>query len=100
MVLPAMRSIVRKHAGACHRAALCADPLGASHHEELGPNATWPNRTHATAANSRVRVPWGRLKARPPAILPQRRGGIKSPSNDEEKHTDSRHRNGLAVTLS
>jgi hypothetical protein len=27
MVLPAMRSIVRRRAGACHRAALRADPL-------------------------------------------------------------------------
>src|SRR6185437_8447125 len=50
-------------------------------------------------ANSRARVPWGRLKARHPAILPQRRGVVKSPSNDEEKRTDSRHIHGSAVTL-
>jgi hypothetical protein len=38
--------------------------------------------------NSRARVPWGRLKARHPAILPQRRGAFTSPSNVEEKRTD------------
>jgi hypothetical protein len=38
-------------------------------------------------ANSRAPVPWGRLKARHPAILPQRRGCVTSPSNDEEKQT-------------
>jgi len=50
--------------------------------------------------NSRARVPWGRLKARHPAILPQRRGAVTSPSKVEEKQTDSSHRNGSAVTLS
>jgi len=44
--------------------------------------------TRMPAANSRVRVPWGRLKARHPAILPQRRGAFTSPSNVEEKQTD------------
>src|SRR5262245_41971636 len=33
MVRPAMLSIVRRRRGACHRAALRADPLAAPHHE-------------------------------------------------------------------
>jgi hypothetical protein len=36
MVLPAMRSIVRRRRGACHRAALRADPLAPPHHEGFG----------------------------------------------------------------
>ena len=31
--LPAMRSIVRRRRGTCHRAALRADPLAPPHHE-------------------------------------------------------------------
>jgi hypothetical protein len=36
MVLPAMRSIVRRRRGACHRAALRADPLAPPHQEGFG----------------------------------------------------------------
>jgi len=33
VVLPAIRSIVRRRRGTCHRAALRADPLAPPHHE-------------------------------------------------------------------
>jgi len=33
MILPAMRSIVRRRRGACHWAALRADPVAPPHHE-------------------------------------------------------------------
>ena len=45
VVLPAMQSIVRRRRGACHRAALCADPLAPPHHEGL-----WLRRLPSPAA--------------------------------------------------
>ena len=51
-------------------------------------------------ANSRARMPWGRLKARHPAILPQRRGASNSSCNVEETRTDSRPSDGRLAALS
>ena len=50
--------------------------------------------------NSRATMPWGRLKAQHPAILPQRRGPVNSSFNVEEKPTGSRPSDGRVRALS
>src|SRR5882757_2631552 len=50
--------------------------------------------------NSRATMPWGRLKARRPAILPQRRGPARSSFNVEQKPTGSRRSDGRVGALS
>lgn len=60
-----------------------------------GAPACW----HAPA-NSRATLPWGRWKARRPAILPQRRGPLNSSREVEEKRTGSRLTYGRLAALS
>ncbi len=60
-----------------------------------------PTRANCeVGTNSRATMPWARLKAQHPAILPQRRGLVSSSFNVEEKRTGSRPTDGRVWALS